>query len=196
MKFGYTKVSKIEQNSDLQIQKLKKAGCERIFTDDQINSSDQASSGLEKIKEHFKKGDTLIFFGKDLLEMSLGNLIDWFIALEAQGVELQTLTEESDVISSSDKFLFHMFNILAEFKRNFIREGDPAEFFEDDSTRKPRSRRKKLDDSKRELVIHLYKERQKTVTDICKMMGISRPTLYKYLKDDEQEKQKEESFTG
>ena len=40
---------------------------------------------------------------------------------------------------------------------------------------------KALGRNKRELVVKLYDEKQHTVGQICEMMRISKPTLYKYV---------------
>ncbi|WP_407576303.1 helix-turn-helix domain-containing protein, partial [Raoultella terrigena] len=40
---------------------------------------------------------------------------------------------------------------------------------------------KALNKDKQALVVQLYDERKHTVEQICLLMGISRPTLYKYL---------------
>jgi DNA invertase Pin-like site-specific DNA recombinase len=45
MKFGYARTSKLEQNLDLQIDELKKAGCEKIITD-KISGSIAERPGL------------------------------------------------------------------------------------------------------------------------------------------------------
>ena len=44
-------------------------------------------------------------------------------------------------------------------------------------------RPKQLDSNKRQLVVKLYKDRAHTVYEICQMMGISKPTLYQYVKE-------------
>ncbi len=39
-----------------------------------------------------------------------------------------------------------------------------------------------LDEGKRNLVVQLYKEKKISVTKICQMMNISKPTLYSYVR--------------
>jgi predicted transcriptional regulator len=39
-----------------------------------------------------------------------------------------------------------------------------------------------------QLVFKLYKNREHTVQEICQMMGISKPTLYQYLREVDGEK--------
>ncbi|HAH8854556.1 TPA: Hin recombinase, partial [Escherichia coli] len=42
-------------------------------------------------------------------------------------------------------------------------------------------RPKSLSKDKQALAVRLYDERKHTVTQICEIMGISKPTLYKYI---------------
>ena len=53
-----------------------------------------------------------------------------------------------------------------------------------DGRPKPESserRPKALDRDKRDLAVKLYDEKQHTISQICQMMHISKPTLYKYV---------------
>ena len=43
-------------------------------------------------------------------------------------------------------------------------------------------RRHKLDVRKRALAVELYRGKQHTVIEICSMVGISKPTLYAYVR--------------
>jgi DNA invertase Pin-like site-specific DNA recombinase len=42
-------------------------------------------------------------------------------------------------------------------------------------------RPKVLEPAKRQLVVKLYAEKKHTIGEICRMMGISKPTLYNYV---------------
>ena len=44
-------------------------------------------------------------------------------------------------------------------------------------------RPKRLDDKKRKLAVQLYRERQHPIDEICQMMAITKPTLYRYVRD-------------
>jgi len=41
-----------------------------------------------------------------------------------------------------------------------------------------------LDHQKRELAVTLYNEKKKTIKEICNIMGISKPTLYSYVRSE------------
>jgi len=182
MKFGYARTSKLEQNLDLQIDELKKAGCEKIITD-KISGSVAERPGLEKLKEQLRPKDVIIVWRLDRLGRSLKHLIDWFIELEKIGIEFQSLHEKIDTSSPTGKLIFHLFGALAEFEKNLIQERTKAGLSAARSRGRLGGRPKKLDLAKRSLIVKLYKDKESTVKEICNMMGISKPTFYKYLRE-------------
>jgi len=71
---------------------------------------------------------------------------------------------------------------LAEFERNLISERTQAGL--DAARGRKGGRPKALDDEKRKLLIDLYEQKKTPVNTLCKMMGISKPTLYSYIKEE------------
>ena len=69
----------------------------------------------------------------------------------------------------------------AEFERNLIRERTKAGLQAARARGRTGGRRKALDDNKKRIAVELYHKREHTVEEICRMMGISKPTLYKYV---------------
>ncbi|RAH95937.1 transposon DNA-invertase [Acuticoccus sediminis] len=181
MKIGYARVSTIEQNLDLQRDALQKAGCEKILVD-KASGTVAARPGLEKAKELLRAGDTLVVWRLDRLGRSLQDLITWALYLEEQGVALESLAERIDTATSTGKLTFHLFGALAEFERNLIRERTQAGLAAARARGRLGGRPKALDGDKQALAVQLYREKKLTVTKICTMMGISKPTLYAYVR--------------
>jgi len=100
--------------------------------------------------------------------------------LESKGIGLKNLQEAIDTSSSSGKLIFHIFGALAEFERNLIRERTHAGLQAARARGRKGGRPKSLDKDKQALVVKLYDEKKHTIMQICQMMGISKPTLYKY----------------
>ena len=73
MKIGYARVSTLEQNLNLQIDALKKAGCQKIITDE-VSGSVADRPGLTKLKEILRTGDTLVVWRLDRLGRTLRSL--------------------------------------------------------------------------------------------------------------------------
>ena len=182
MLIGYARVSTFDQNPNLQKDALEKAGCEKIFLDT-VSGTVPQRPGLTKAKELLRKGDTLVVWRLDRLGRSLRDLIDWITYLDTEGVALKSLQESIDTSTATGKLTFHIFGALAEFERHLILERTQAGLSAARARGRLGGRPKTLDDDKKQVVINLYNERKLTVKKICEMMGISKPTLYCYVRD-------------
>jgi len=182
MKIGYVRVSTLDQNLDLQRNDLEKAGCEKVIAD-RISGTVAQRPGLEKVKELLRRGDTLVVWRLDRLGRSLRDLIEWMRYLDEQGVGLQSLHEAIDTSTPTGKLTFHLFGALAEFERNLIQERTQAGLAAARARGRRGGRRKALDTEKRSLAVNLYQEKKMPVAKICELMGISKPTLYSYVRE-------------
>ncbi|MFD3000404.1 recombinase family protein [Pontibacter toksunensis] len=181
MLIGYSRVSKILQKEDLQHDALALAGCEKIFTD-KISGTVFERPALTKVKEILRKGDTLVVWRLDRLGRSLKDLIEWMNYLESEGIALKSLQENIDTSTATGRLIFHIFASMAEFERNLIKERTVAGLSAARARGRVGGRPKKMNQEKRKLTVRLYNEKQHSVDEICQMMGISKPTLYSYVK--------------
>jgi len=183
MQIGYASVSKEEQHLALQLDALNQAGCERIF-EDTITGTKDERFGLTQCLDALRPGDTLVVWRLDRLGRSLRHLIDLITTLDERGIGFKSTTEQIDTTTSSGKLIFHIFGALAEFERNLIRERTIAGLAAARARGKLGGRPRKLpSDGKVHLAKTLYHQKQRPIADICKTLGISRATLYRYVKD-------------
>ncbi len=89
MKIGYCRVSTDDQNPDLQLTALKRAGCKRIFTD-KASGAHVARPELAKCLKVLTAGDVLIVWKLDRLGRSLRDLINLLDDLKARGVAFRS----------------------------------------------------------------------------------------------------------
>jgi len=183
MYIGYARVSKNEQNLDLQRDALLKAGCseKNIYTD-KITGLKQERKGLEQALSHLREGDTLVVWRLDRLGRSLKHLIETVTNLQSQGVAFKSLTENIDTSTATGQLVFHIFGALAEFERNLIKERTIAGL-DAARARGKRGGRPKLNitASKVAMAKKLYADRSNSVDEICKTLSISRSTLFRYV---------------
>lgn len=125
MKIGYARVSTDDQNSDLQRDALKAAGCERIFTD-KATGSHVKRPELAKCLKALGTGDTLAVWKLDRLGRSLHDLIGLLDDLKARGVAFLSLTEAIDTTTATGRAMWQMVGILAELERSLIQERTKA----------------------------------------------------------------------
>lgn len=102
MKYGYARVSTHEQNLDLQLDALERAGCDQIFTDKASGVQDDRAGLLEAL-EATQEGDTLTVWRLDRLGRSLRSLIDIMGQVEAKGAEFESISEGVDTSTSGGK---------------------------------------------------------------------------------------------
>ena len=113
MLIGYARVSTQDQNLDLQIDALTKAGCHKIF-DDKISGSRAERPGLTKALEMLREGDTLVVWKLDRLGRSVKNLVDLVGELYKQGIQFKSLTDAIDTGTTSGRLFFHLLASLCE----------------------------------------------------------------------------------
>ena len=182
MLVGYARVSTHDQNLDLQRDALEKAGCEKIHVEKASGKSSNRPE-LEKVMNYLRKGDTLVVWRLDRLGRSMKHLIELVTQMEERGIGFRSLTEAMDTTTSGGKLIFHIFGALAEFERNLIQERTRAGLAAARARGRKGGRPYALDKSKRKMAIDLYNSKEHSVDEICQTMGISRPTLYNYLKE-------------
>jgi DNA invertase Pin-like site-specific DNA recombinase len=95
MLIGYARVSTHEQTLALQQDALKKAGCERVFTDTFSGAkwTAQERTGLTEALQYMRSGDTLVVWKLDRLGRSLKQLIETVTSLQERGIGFRSLTE-------------------------------------------------------------------------------------------------------
>ncbi len=96
---------------------------------------------------------------------------------------LESLHESINTSTPTGKLTFHIFGALAEFERNLISERTQAGLAAARARGRHSGRRKTLDTKKRSVAVNLYEEKKMTVIQICELMGISKPTLYSYIRE-------------
>jgi len=180
MLIGYARVSTHDQNLDLQKDALEKAGCKKIYVE-QMSGSSRIRPELEKTLEMLRNGDTLVVWRLDRLGRSLKHLIELISKLEQREIGFKSLMESMDTTTSGGKLIFHIFGALAEFEHNLIKERTSAGLAAARARGRNGGRPLKLDEKKRELAIKLYNERERSIKEICQIMGVSKPTLYSYI---------------
>lgn len=156
-----------------------------VIFKDIASGSKTDRDGLDDALNNLQEGDTLVVWKLDRLGRSLRHLIDLINQINAQGCFFRSLQENIDTSSSGGKLIFHVFGALAEFERDIIKERTLAGLVSARSRGKIGGRPKVMDSKKIALAKTLMSDTDNSITDICKMLGVSRATLYRYLNTDQ-----------
>jgi len=183
MKVGYVRVSKQEQHEALQIDALKEAGCEKWFVD-KMTGSKAERKGLDEALAYVRPGDTFVVWKLDRAGRSLTHLIELLNGLQGRGIEFISLTEQIDTTTPGGKLIFHLMGALAEFERDLIRERTSAGLAAARARGRVGGRPRKLKtNGKVALARQMFAYQSHSIPEICAALGISRATLYRYVKE-------------
>lgn len=125
MKIGYARVSTEDQRLDLQRDALKKAGCEKIFTEKK-SGADRNRPALQAANRALRPGDILVVWKLDRLGRSLQDLMGILGELERRDIGFTSLSDGIDTTTAAGKLLFHITGAVAEFERCLVSERTKA----------------------------------------------------------------------
>ena len=132
-----------------------------------------------------KSGDTLIIWKLDRMGRSLQHLITTFNELIQKGIGIISLQDPIDTTTAQGRLMFNIFASLAEFEKDLIRERTMAGLTSARARGRTGGRPQGLTKQATEKACAaeaLYRQGELSSEKIAKQLGISKPTLYKYLK--------------
>ena len=184
MNIGYARVSTHNQNLDLQVDALTAEGCKKIFKE-KVSGVKAERKELRRLLDHVREGDVIVIWKLDRLGRSLKNLVELVSDLIDRGVGLKSLNDPIDTSTSQGRLIFNIFASLAEFERDVISERTKAGLKAARARGRFGGRRPGLSSQAETTAIAaeaLYKDKSLSISEICEKLGISKPTLYKYLR--------------
>ncbi len=177
MTIGYARVSTIDQNLDLQIDELTKAGCEKIFTD-KITGTTFDRPQLNELKKILRKGDTVVVWKLDRMGRGLRDLIKTMDTWKNEGIGFKSLTEGIDTTTPTGNLIFNIFASLAEYERSLIVERTQAGLKAGRARGRVGGRPRKLNDEQKDLLRKMHSDKTITIETITTTFKISRATMY------------------
>jgi len=181
MKIGYARCSTSEQNLDWQLDALKKEGCEKIYQE-KISGMKKDRPELLKMLDALRKGDTVIVCELTRLSRSTKDLFELVEKISTAGANIKSLKEAwLDTTTPQGKLLFTIFAGVSQFERDLTYQRTM------DGLAAARARgrlggRPKTDPMKIQQALVMYEAKNIPIKDILQTTGISRATLYNYLK--------------
>lgn len=181
---GYVRVSTQDQEVQLQVDALEKAGCAKnmIFID-KISGIKSERPGLEKCLARLTAGDTLLVWRLDRLGRSMPHLVQLIEDLGQKGIGFRSLCDGViDTTTASGELIFNIFSSLAQFERRLIQERTRAGLAAARSRGK-QGGRKKISSTEPKVLMakNMHKNHGMSINDICKTLKISRASFYRYI---------------
>ncbi len=181
-RIGYVRVSSFDQNPERQLEGVQVA---RVFTD-KASGKDTQRPELERLLAFVREGDTVVVHSMDRLARNLDDLRRIVQGLTQRGVRMGFVKEGLTFTGEDSPMANLMLSVMgafAEFERALIRERQREGIVLAKQRGAYRGRKKSLNSEQiAELKRRVAAGDQKTL--VARDFGISRETLYQYLRED------------
>jgi DNA invertase Pin-like site-specific DNA recombinase len=181
MKFGYARVSKNDQSLEIQIQKLKAAGCDEIYME-KVSGIKEDRKELNRLLDKLRKGDTVYVVRLDRLGRRMLKLIQLINDFKEKGINFVSLENNIDTTTTLGMVLFSMCAAFSEMERELIRERVKAGLDAAHQKGRKGGRPKALTQDKLKTLNSLKKNDEFSIKEICEIVGITRSVYYRALK--------------
>lgn len=122
MKFGYARVSTVEQDFSAQIDALNAANCDRVFHEKCSAASLTGRTELQKLLEFVRPQDSIVVTKVDRIARSVKDLQDIVHDLRKRNVRFQCLDQPIDTDTAAGKCFLDMLGVFAEFENSLRHE--------------------------------------------------------------------------
>lgn len=178
-KYGYARVSTKEQSLDRQLDMLRAMGCDEVLSE-KMSGTKANRPQLNRLKDKLRAGDTVYIESWSRLGRSTRDLLEQVSWFEGRGVNLVSIKENFDTSTPQGKLMLTVFQAFAEFERDLIsqrtREGLSSARARGRKGGRPPKKQRDVQNA-----LKLYDSRMYSISDICRMTGLSQSTLYRYI---------------
>lgn len=183
MKIGYVRVSTVEQNEARQIEGLRKYGIEKYFTE-KLSAKDTNRPQLQQMLEFAREGDTIYIHDFSRLARNVRDLLELVEIFNKKGIVLISDKENIDTSTPTGKLLLSVIAAIGEFERTNLLERQ-REGIAIAKRNGVYSGRKPFKSDKFEDLYSHYISREINKTEFARLLGTSRPTLDKLIREHE-----------
>ena len=178
---GYVRVSSYDQNPERQLEGIQ---LDRVFTD-KASGKDTQRPELDALLIFVREGDTVVVHSMDRLARNLDDLRRLVSGLTKRGIRIEFI-KESMAFTGEDSpmsnLMLSVMGAFAEFERALIRERQREGIALAKKRGAYRGRKKALSPEEITEAKRRITEEKITKTDLASELNITRQTLYKYLK--------------
>lgn len=177
-RYGYARVSSLSQSTEIQVERLKAAGCATVRVETASGGSHARRTELETLLEFLQPGDTMTVVKLDRLGRSTRDVLNLVHDLEARGASLRVLEPEIDTSRPEGRIILTTLAMVAEMELTFIKERQRAGIEAAKARGVYKGRRRSVDRDR----VRQLKADGMGATEIARHLGIGRATVYKVLK--------------
>lgn len=184
-KMGYVKKIKITDNLMEQIEAITQCGSPdvSIFIEEEVETKGNKQPKLIECLDNLETGDTLIVWRYDIVARSIANLDEILEHIEGKGGCFVSIIEEYDSNSKNAGIYRKAVRDLAILEKNIWTERSITGLMAARAKGLNLGRSKKLTKEEQDELKRFYEQRV-PLKEIEERFGISKPTIYRYLRNE------------
>ena len=175
--YGYARVSTTDQDLSIQLDALKKAGCEIVRSEKVSGTSRQGRVELDTLMSFLRAGDTLVVTRIDRLARSLLDLKQIIQELDDKGVKFKATEQPIDTSSAAGVAFLDMLGVFAAFETNLRKERQSEGIAKAKANNVYKGRKPSIDAEQ----VKALKAEGLGASAIANQLGIGRASVYRLL---------------
>ncbi|ARO87962.1 transposase [Nitrosospira lacus] len=184
-RIGYTRVSSLDQNAERQLDGIE---LDITFTD-KASGKDTKRPQLQAALKHARLGDTLIAHSMDRLARNCEDMLRIVRELNDKGVSVEFVKENMTFAAGKDDprstLMFTMLSAFSQFERSMIKERQREGIAIAKSKGVYKGGKPKLTQEQVTILREKAAAEGANKSELAKELGISRETLYQYLRQEQ-----------
>ncbi|WP_323012960.1 recombinase family protein [Devosia sp.] len=176
-RIGYARVSTVDQDADIQIDKLKTEGCEVIRTEKVSGASRAGRVELETIIQFLRPGDELVVTRLDRLGRDTRDVLNVVHECEQRGAYVTVLDPHVSTRGEMGHVILTVLGMVAQMERRFIKERQREGIVRAKEEGRYKGGKRRLDHE----AIRTMKANGLSPSEIAKQVGCSRMQVYRVL---------------
>jgi DNA invertase Pin-like site-specific DNA recombinase len=185
-KIGYARVSSKGQDYTAQVDALKAAGCDQIFSEKVSGKNTKDRRQFDRLMKALLPGDIVVVAKLDRLARSSRDLHNILHDLDEQGCGFQSLHESwCDTTTKVGRLMLTIMGGIAEFERELIRDRCEEGIDRAKAKGVTFGRKRKLAPEMVRMAAERYAKGE-TMAELAGVYGVSEPTIWRALQPETQ----------
>ncbi|WP_243040552.1 recombinase family protein [Dyella sedimenti] len=178
---GYARVSSAGQSLDVQLDKLKEAGCTRVYSEKRSGQQADGRPELQACLQFLREGDTLVVCRLDRMARSVLDLAKIADLLNKKGVALRVIDQAINTGTSEGRLMFSLLGAFAQFENDIRAERQADGINKAKQKGVAFGRKRALTDDQCKRIRTLRQEEKFSIAQLAERFNVGPATIYRAL---------------
>jgi DNA invertase Pin-like site-specific DNA recombinase len=176
-KIGYARVSSTDQDTRIQVEALRAAGCDVIRQEKASGTTTEGRAELATVLDFLQRGDVLVVTRIDRLARSISDLLHIVTVIKGKGATIKATEQPFDTGDIYGELTFNLLGVFADFETKLRKERQMEGIAKAKADGVYKGRKATIDPER----LRQMQSQGMGATEIAKAMGIGRASVYRVL---------------